>query len=98
MDQSISYKDKEINYMGLQVKKPHEMSDEELLKNEKYLKLAITMSVIAALLMLATGIYLTLSKGKFNAIAAASVAMVPLVLINAMNLKAVRTEKKGRSL
>lgn len=84
--------------MGLQVKKPHEMSDEELLKNEKYLKLAITMSVIAALLMLTTGIYLTLSKGKFNAIAAASVAMLPLVLVNAMNLKAIRTEKKGRSV
>ncbi|WP_420156074.1 hypothetical protein [Siphonobacter sp.] len=84
--------------MGLKVKKPHEMSDEELLKNEKYLKWAITMSVIATLLMLGTGIYLSLSRGKFNAIAAASVAMLPLVLVNAMNLKAIRMERKGRSL
>ena len=79
-------------------KKPLEMSNEELLKNEKNMKLALILSGIAALLMLLSGIWLTFVKGKFNAMVAVAISMSVIAIANSASLKAVQQEKKSRGL
>ncbi|WP_313992819.1 hypothetical protein [Xanthocytophaga flava] len=79
-------------------KKPNEMSDEELLKTEKTLKLFITMGISAAVLMLAAGIWLTIAKQKFSALTAVPMSMGVIVIVNANSLKTIQKEKKSRGL
>lgn len=79
-------------------KKPDEMSNEELLKNEKILKLVITMGIVAALLMLATGIGLSMVQKKFSALAAIPISMGVIVMVNITNLKTLQKEKASRGL
>ncbi|MDJ1469019.1 hypothetical protein [Xanthocytophaga flava] len=74
------------------------MSDEELLKTEKTLKLFITMGISAAVLMLAVGIWLSIVKHKFSALTAIPMSMGVIVIVNANSLKTIQKEKKSRGL
>jgi cytochrome b subunit of formate dehydrogenase len=79
------------------VKKPHEMTDDELYKQERTLKVAVYMTVIAVVLMAVSGTIVAMRKG-FNALTVLPITMLPLVIINAASLKAVRKEKQSRGL
>ncbi|QHS63752.1 hypothetical protein [Chitinophaga agri] len=79
-------------------RKPTEMSNDELLKNEKTAKIGFTLSLVAVLLMLATGIYLTLTDKKFSTMIAIGTSLSVIAIVNGKNLKALQQEKKIRNL
>ncbi|WP_276485407.1 hypothetical protein [Paraflavitalea pollutisoli] len=80
-------------------KKRHEMSKEELLKNEKMLKVAFYALGIGNLILLALGLLLMTQKGnKFVALVFIPGAMTPILLGLINSLKAVKKEKVVRGL
>lgn len=74
------------------------MSNEELLKNEKTLKISISVLIIGSVIILFTGIYLWLTKGKFNAFLAIPFSLAVFLVLNAKSLKEIRKEKKARHI
>ena len=72
-------------------KKLNELSNEELLKNEKSLK-AITYMLAGTLLVLfVAGIVLTFKKG-FSALSVIPIALLPILILNFNTLKEVKEE------
>ncbi|WP_431243156.1 hypothetical protein ACQ9BO_26875 [Flavobacterium sp. P21] len=76
-------------------KKPEEMSNEELLKNEKLIKTMLYMLIFFALILFAAGIWLTIVKGKFSALTVVPLSLGIIALANANNLKNLQKEKKA---
>ncbi|WP_346320885.1 hypothetical protein [Chitinophaga sp. YIM B06452] len=74
------------------------LSNEELLKKEKILKVCIYGIITGCLITLAAGIYLSITKGKFNALLVTpfSLAVFPALIAN--SLKEIRKEKKARNI
>ena len=78
-------------------KKPHEMTDDELYKQERALKVAVNTMAVACVLMAISSIIVSLRKG-FNAITVLPLSFLPLLVINVNSLKEVRKEKQVRGL
>ncbi|MHC0443412.1 hypothetical protein [Flavobacterium sp. 3-210] len=79
-------------------KKLEEMSNEELLKNEKLVKTIFYILIFFALILLAAGIWLTIVKHKFSALTVVPLSLGIIALANASNLKNLQKEKKSRGL
>lgn len=79
-------------------KKPEEMSNEELLKNEKLIKTMLYILIFFALILLAVGIWLTIVQHKFSALTVIPLSLGIIALANANNLKTLQKEKKSRGL
>ncbi|WP_316782541.1 redox-active disulfide protein 2 [Pedobacter frigiditerrae] len=74
-----------------------ELSNEELLKNEKTLKTITSMLAGAILLLFIVNIFLAFKKG-FSALSAVPIALLPIVIINFNSLKEMKKEIKARNL
>ncbi|MBB2143894.1 redox-active disulfide protein 2 [Pedobacter sp. LMG 31464] len=74
-----------------------ELSNEELLKNEKTLKTITAMLAGAILVLFIINIVLAFKKG-FSALSAVPIALLPIVIINFSSLKEMKKEIKSRNL
>jgi len=75
-----------------------EISDEQLLKNEKIVRMILILAIIAAALLLGAGVYLTIVKKKFNALTILPMAMLAINISNFNNLKQIKIEKTRRGI
>jgi len=71
------------------------MSLEELQKQEKSLKIATPILAVLLSVMFVSGIFLTSRQG-FSAFSVLPVAFLPLLIVNATNLKKVKAEIASR--
>lgn len=76
-------------------KKLQELSTEDLLKQEKALKMLTALLVTALLLVFVTALYTTLRKG-FTSLLIIPIALMPVGIMNHNNLKAIRKELNAR--
>jgi tellurite resistance protein TehA-like permease len=74
-----------------------EMSNEQLLKNEKNLKTITYMLATAVLILFITVIILAFKKG-FSALNVVPIALLPIVIVNLNTLKEMKNEIKSRKL
>jgi len=74
----------------------NEMSAEELLKQEKSIKIATGMLAGMLLLLLVMGIYLTFKKGSYAAFIVIPMALLPIVILNVTSLKKIKSELNTR--
>lgn len=68
-----------------------EMSTEVLKKNYKSMKTVIIILSVFMVIMVGSGIYITLSKG-FGAVSMLPFAFLPLFILNIVNLKKIKNE------
>ena len=68
-----------------------EMSTEVLKKNYKSMKTVIIILSVFMVIMVGSGIYITLSKG-FGAVSVLPLAFLPLFILNIVNLKKIKNE------
>ena len=81
----------------MKTKKPNEMTNEELLKNEKTIK-SVTYTLSGMLLVLfVLNIFLAFKKG-FSALFVVPLALLPIVIINLNTLKEIKKEQGIRKL
>ncbi|MNE83115.1 hypothetical protein D3C80_1799050 [compost metagenome] len=78
-------------------KKPNEMSNADLLKNEKMLKTITYMLIGALIALFVVGIILIANKG-LNALLIIPITLIPVVLINFNSLKEIQKEIKTRNI
>ncbi|RZK57782.1 MAG: redox-active disulfide protein 2 [Pedobacter sp.] len=74
-----------------------ELSDEELLKNAKTVKMITSMLAGAIFLLFIINIFLAFKKG-FSSLSVIPIALLPIVLININSLKEMKKEIKSRNL
>ena len=74
-----------------------ELSDEELLKNAKTVKIITSMLAGAIVLLFIINIFLAFKKG-FSAMSVIPIAFLPIVLVNVNSLKEIKKEIKARNL
>jgi multidrug efflux pump subunit AcrB len=74
-----------------------ELSDEELLKNEKSLKTITALLLGAILVLFIINIFLAFKKG-LSALSAVPIALLPIMIINFNSLKEMKEEIKSRNL
>lgn len=74
-----------------------ELSDEELLKNAKTVKMITSMLAGAIFLLFIINIFLAFKKG-FSAMSVIPIALLPIVLVNVNSLKEMKKEIKARNL
>lgn len=67
------------------------MSTEVLKKNYKSMKTVIIILSVFMVIMVGSGIYITLSKG-FGAVSVLPLAFLPLFILNIVNLKKIKNE------
>ncbi|MTH17380.1 hypothetical protein [Flavobacterium sp. LC2016-01] len=79
-------------------KKPQEMSNEELLKNESILKTIIYLLLFFSIVLLALGIWITIVKKQFSALTVIPLSLGIIIMVNANTLKTLQKEKKSREL
>ena len=75
-----------------------ELSDEQLLKNEKVIKVVLILAITSAAILLGAGIYLTIVKKKFNALTILPLALMGLNMTSFNKLKEIKSEKARRGL
>ncbi len=75
-----------------------ELTNEELIKNEKTMKQMTIFMLIAIVLMLICGIIITFQKKSFNVFIILPVCFLPIYLNNFRMLKTYREEKTKRNL
>ena len=81
------------------IKTPQEMSNEELLKNEKTLKASVTVTIISCLIMLGTGIFLLISKsGKINVFLFLPLVFAATGFTSYNSLKGIKKEILSRNI
>lgn len=78
-------------------KKPNEMSNKDLLKNEKMLKTITYMLIGALIALFVVGIIMIVKKG-LNALLIIPITLIPVVLINFNSLKEIQKEIKTRNI
>jgi len=78
-------------------KKLNEMSNEELLKQQKLLRVITYMLAGILLLLFTLTTFLSLKKG-FSALSVVPIALMPIVILNLNNLKEIKKELKSRNL
>ncbi|MCP9752062.1 hypothetical protein [Ferruginibacter sp. HRS2-29] len=74
-----------------------EISDQELLRNEKLLKTLIPVFITALVILFVSSIFLGLRKG-FSALSVVPVALLPVLIINIKSRQEIRKEIKARNL
>ncbi|KPE53173.1 hypothetical protein [Chryseobacterium indologenes] len=74
-----------------------EYTDEELMSNEKKIKVLTIMLASSMMVLFFTFIVLVIKKG-FNPIMIIPIGILPLLVINIMNLKKLKKEKEKRGL
>lgn len=80
-------------------KKPTEMSDAELLKNARLIKIAIASMMAICMLLLLTGLFLIVKKGSgFTGLTIIPAAMAPILILNARSLQEIKKEMAVRNL
>ncbi|MDV7697191.1 redox-active disulfide protein 2 [Chryseobacterium soli] len=72
-------------------------TDEELIKNEKTLKVMTIMLMCTLVLLFCALLFLTIEKG-FSPLLIAPVCLFPLLLINFINWNNLKKEKARRNL
>lgn len=78
-------------------KKLNEMSNQELLKQQKLLRVITYMLAGMLLLLFALTTFLSLKKG-FSALSVVPIALMPIVILNLNSLKEIKKELKSRNL
>lgn len=68
-----------------------EMNTEMLKKNYKTMKMVIIILSVFLVIMVGSGVYITLSKG-FGAVSILPFAFLPLFVLNIVNLKKIKNE------
>ncbi|MFN3667394.1 MAG: hypothetical protein ACK4S0_14610 [Sediminibacterium sp.] len=68
-----------------------EMNTEVLKKNYKTMKMVIIILSVFLVIMVGSGVYITLSKG-FGAVSILPFAFLPLFVLNIVNLKKIKNE------
>jgi hypothetical protein len=79
-------------------KKISEMSNEELLKNEKNIKLVTSMFGGALFFLFAVTVFLNIVEKKFNVLTAVPIALLPIFIVNINTLKEIKKEKTARRI
>ena len=74
-----------------------EYTDEELISNEKKIKVLTIMLASSMIVLFFTFIVLAIKKG-FNPIMIIPIGLLPLLIVNIMNLKNIKKEKERRGL
>lgn len=74
-----------------------EYTDEELISNEKKLKIMTILMMCLLVMLFAVLLILTIKKG-FNPLLIVPLALFPLLVINFVNLSNLKKEKKRRKL
>ncbi|TDO28657.1 redox-active disulfide protein 2 [Sediminibacterium goheungense] len=72
-----------------------EMSTEVLKKNYKTMKMVIIILSVFLLIMVGSGVYITLTKG-FGAVSILPIAFLPLFMLNMVNFKKIKKELTAR--
>lgn len=79
-------------------KKISEMSNEELLKNEKTIKTVTSLLAGALFFLFAVTVFLNILKKEFNTLTVVPIAFLPILIININNLKEIKKEKVNRGI
>jgi len=74
-----------------------EYTNEELIGNEKKIKIITIMLGIAILLLFLSNIVLTFKRG-FSAMSVIPIALVPILILNINNWNQLKKEKANRNL
>ncbi|WP_316772763.1 redox-active disulfide protein 2 [Pedobacter frigiditerrae] len=74
-----------------------QLSDEELLKNEKIVKTVTGMLAGAIFVLFVINIFLAFKKG-FSSLSVIPIALLPIALLNINSLKEIKKEIKSRNL
>ncbi|MFS4428461.1 redox-active disulfide protein 2 [Chryseobacterium sp. GVT01B] len=74
-----------------------EYTNEELISNEKKIKIITIMLGIAILLLFLSNIVLTFKRG-FSAMSVIPIALVPILILNINNWNQLKKEKANRNL
>lgn len=81
----------------MSTKKYTQMSDEELLKNQKSIKTITALLAGMLLFLFAINIFLAFKKG-FGALNAVPIALLPIVIINVNTMKEIKKELNSRNI
>lgn len=79
-------------------KKISEMSNEELLKNEKVIKTITALFGGTLLFLFIITIFLNIIKKEFNPLTIIPIALFSIFIININSLKEIKKEKEKRNL
>ncbi|GAA4151772.1 hypothetical protein GCM10022217_05890 [Chryseobacterium ginsenosidimutans] len=74
-----------------------EYTNEELINNEKKIKVLTIMLMAAIVLLFLSTIFLTFKKG-FSALTVIPIALLPILIININNWNKIKKEKADRNL
>jgi predicted nucleic acid-binding Zn ribbon protein len=74
-----------------------EYTDEELVNNEKKIKVLTIMLMVAIVLLFLSTMFLTFKKG-FSALTVIPIALLPILIININNWNKLKKEKANRNL
>jgi hypothetical protein len=74
-----------------------EYTDEELVNNEKKIKVLTIMLTVAIVLLFLSTMFLTFKKG-FSALTVIPIALLPILIININNWNKLKKEKADRNL
>lgn len=80
-----------------QTKPITEYTNEELISNEKKMKILTIMLMVAILILFFSSFYLTIKKG-FNALSVIPIALLPILIMNINNWNKLKKEKSDRNL
>lgn len=72
-----------------------EMTTEELIKNQKTLKLVNTIFAVVLFMLFALNIFIVFMKG-FSAMNVVPIALLPILFLNINNLKEIKRELESR--
>lgn len=72
------------------------LSTQELKKKAKFMQFAVGMIAASMILMIISGIILSIKKG-FSALSVTAIAFLPLVIIFSAQLKKINAELKSRA-
>jgi len=74
-----------------------EYSDEEIISNEKKVKVLTIMLMVAILLLFLSTMFLTFKKG-FSALTVVPIALLPILIMNINNWNKLKKEKVNRNI
>lgn len=74
-----------------------EYTNEEIISNEKKMKVLTIMLMVAILLLFFSSFFLTIKKG-FSALSVIPIALVPILIMNINNWNKLKKEKADRNL
>ncbi|MFP3592667.1 redox-active disulfide protein 2 [Chryseobacterium sp. SIMBA_038] len=74
-----------------------EYSDEEIISNEKKIKILTIMLMVFLILLFLSTMFLTFKKG-FSALTVVPIALLPILIMNINNWNKLKKEKADRNL